>query len=83
VPALVAPDAAENDVALAERLGIVLPPAGVSPHAGRLAHEEAGAGEPDAHRVGLVGGDGHALVDQGLIEAGRHDVLSPRILICA
>jgi len=43
--------------------------------AGRLAHEEAGAGEPDAHRVRFVGGDGHALLDQGLIEDGLDDVL--------
>src|SRR2546427_4377089 len=33
VPTLVAVDAAEDDVALAERFGIVLPPAGEAPHA--------------------------------------------------
>src|SRR5215510_11598223 len=43
--------------------------------AGRLTHEEAGAGQADAHRVGLIGRDRHALVDQRLIEDGRHDVL--------
>jgi len=42
---------------------------------GRQTDEEAGVGEPDAHRVRLIGGDGHAFVDQRLIEDGRHDVL--------
>jgi len=43
--------------------------------AGQLAHEEASAGEANAYRVGLAGGDGDTLVDQDLIEDGRHDVL--------
>src|SRR5439155_12019311 len=43
--------------------------------AGQLAHEEASAGEANAYRVGLAGGDGDTLVDQDLIEEGRHDAL--------
>src|SRR5215470_18650076 len=44
---------------------------------GRLSDEESDRGQALAHHVRFLDADGHAFVDDALVEDCRHDVLGP------